>query len=709
MTTRQPQRKPTFLWQGVLILVPVVVLVAVGLWTLRQDRAAMEQEARGRAEPIAAATLAGLKQHVQQIVRGVRDGTLVTLTRGALWFEVQPDNSLGQLWPFTWPPTPAPFPTNLVDLLNPERAQLWHEAGAAYSTGGWGQAIDLYSAFATNGGIVKQDFEHAGLTSERLRGEAYLRIAAAQLQLSQTNLAVEAYDSVLRSFTHGSDTRSEAGVPLTHLAALRILDLSRNPGELPRWWDTNFFAVFNLLSSDCSPFGNELALRLRALLQPTTQDLAIPPHLLNATEARKQAWRETREAAHKVTERAEIENWLRSQEIWRLYHEAADLFPRAAAAWPERFWVDGNYRWLAVLQKRSASETALGPRVFAAFPKAQLDEEIRRITNQADPLGLFAVKVSIQGRVFAARQTEGTNWKYREVSSTADAPEDSISVAVTLADPAAFFGAQRQRQLWFGGLMLAAAVACVLAFASTWRAYRRQLSLNEQKSNFVSSVSHELRAPIASVRLLAESLERGKVSEPAKQNEYFRFIGQECRRLSALIENVLDFSRIEQGRKQYEFEPTDIVALAEQTVKLMEPYAAERGVKLALETSNTQHPTCNLELNVDGRAIQQALVNLIDNAIKHSPKGQMVTVGLTPVTSHLTLSVTDRGPGIPASEHEKIFQRFYRLGSELRRETQGVGIGLSIVKHIVEAHGGRVRVESEVGKGSRFTIQLQMK
>ena len=103
---------------------------------------------------------------------------------------------------------------------------------------------------------------------------------------------------------------------------------------------------------------------------------------------------------------------------------------------------------------------------------------------------------------------------------------------------------------------------------------------------------------------------------------------QECRRLSSLIENVLDFSRIEQGRKQYEFEPTDLVALAQTTVKLMEPYAAEKGVVLKLETFNVQHPTPNVELNVDGRAIQQALVNLIDNAIKHSPKGETVTVGL---------------------------------------------------------------------------------
>ena len=131
-------------------------------------------------------------------------------------------------------------------------------------------------------------------------------------------------------------------------------------------------------------------------------------------------------------------------------------------------------------------------------------------------------------------------------------------------------------------------------------------------------------------------------------------------------------------------------------------------------------PAGNLELSIDGRAIQQALVNLIDNAIKHSPKAETVTVGIgagveeaatseAPSARHstpVTLFVEDHGPGIPPGEHEKIFERFHRLGPELRRETQGVGIGLSIVKHIVEAHGGRVLVCSTPGKGSRFTIEL---
>jgi signal transduction histidine kinase len=180
---------------------------------------------------------------------------------------------------------------------------------------------------------------------------------------------------------------------------------------------------------------------------------------------------------------------------------------------------------------------------------------------------------------------------------------------------------------------------------------------------------------------------------------------------------VLDFSRIEQGRKEYEFEPTDVAALAEQTVRLMNTYADERQIRIMFQVKGGPLP-----VEMDGKAIQQALVNLIDNAIKHSVSGSTITVGLdfenaaAPQTGHSTdapsatprvhLWVEDHGEGIPPEEHERIFERFYRLGSELRRETQGVGIGLSIVKHIVESHDGKIIVRSAPGQGSRFTIVL---
>ena len=338
-----------------------------------------------------------------------------------------------------------------------------------------------------------------------------------------------------------------------------------------------------------------------------------------------------------------------------------------------------------------------------------------------------------------------------------------LGVDIYLDDPSLLFARQRTRTFWFGALIAASASAALVGLVTAWRAFHRQQLLAEAQSRFVSSVSHELRAPIGSIRLLAEGLESGRISGPDKQSEYFALMGQECRRLTALIENVLDFSRIDQGRKQYEFEPTDVVALVRQTVRLMEPQAVERQVTLNLqlpvadhgppttdhettdhettdhettdhETTDhqtTDHQTTDHETTgshpqpvLDGRAIQQALVNLIDNAIKHAPPNSTVEVGLAferlvqppaqppgPAVApgaplRLRIWVSDSGEGIPASEHEQIFEPFYRRGTELRRETPGIGIGLSLVKHIVEAHGGRVTLESEPGRGCKFALHI---
>jgi signal transduction histidine kinase len=239
------------------------------------------------------------------------------------------------------------------------------------------------------------------------------------------------------------------------------------------------------------------------------------------------------------------------------------------------------------------------------------------------------------------------------------------------------------------------------------RSFNRQVILNEMKTNFVSSVTHELRAPIASVRLMAENLKNGKIAGPERQQDYFNSIVLECGRLSSLIENMLRFARIEQGRQQYRFEPVDLRQMAWRTVELMEPNAMDGQVRLVLDAKKEAKE--DAVAYCDETAIQQALINLIDNALKHSPPGGEVVVGveLSPVDTRLW--VKDGGPGIPKEDHERIFEQFYRRGSELRRETSGVGIGLTLVRHTMDAHQGKVLVESSPGAGSIFTLVIGKK
>ena len=283
-----------------------------------------------------------------------------------------------------------------------------------------------------------------------------------------------------------------------------------------------------------------------------------------------------------------------------------------------------------------------------------------------------------------------------------------FTLQLVLDDPAPLYAGYRRRKWLIAGLILSSLAAAMGGLAGLWRNSRRQAVLSEMKSNFVSSVSHELRAPIAAVRLMGESLERGTITDAARQKDYFRLIVQECRRLSSLVENVLDFSRIDGGRQPYRFEPVDAVALARQAVALMEPCAAERQVRLAMAEP---HPgIAGLHPCWDAHAVQQSLVNLLDNAIKHSPAGAevLLKIEIAQPPETLRMWVEDHGEGIPKEEHAKIFALFYRYGSELRRETQGAGIGLSIVKQVAEAHHGRVIVDSAVGQGSRFALELPL-
>ena len=290
-----------------------------------------------------------------------------------------------------------------------------------------------------------------------------------------------------------------------------------------------------------------------------------------------------------------------------------------------------------------------------------------------------------------------------------------LEIRLFLADPQALFANQRLRLWLFTGFLLAATGTSMLGVRQAVRTLRKQAELADQKSNFVSSVSHELRAPIASVRLLAESLERGAAGGPERQREYHQLIVAECRRLSALVENVLDVTRIDQGRTRFEFEPTDILRLTQEAARLMSPLAQEAGTQLISDWPNSEAPPNPWPTpSLDGNAVLRALLNLIDNAIKHSPPHSIIQLQMvfvphqSPNPTSLRWIVEDEGPGVPHEQRQRIFDRFHRLGSELRRETPGVGLGLAIVRHTAEAHHGNVWVEDRAPRGSRFILEIPL-
>jgi signal transduction histidine kinase len=248
------------------------------------------------------------------------------------------------------------------------------------------------------------------------------------------------------------------------------------------------------------------------------------------------------------------------------------------------------------------------------------------------------------------------------------------------------------------------AALSLLMAGGVYLAYRnisREMNLARLKSDFVANVSHELRTPLALIRLYAETLELGRLTAKEKYQEYFRIIREESERLSALINNILDFSRIEAGRKEYDFKETDLAELVRNTLESYRFQIEQNGFAFE-ENIAGDIP----HVNVDREAIARSLLNLVNNALKYSKDNKYIGVSLYRSNGSVNLEVRDRGIGIAAADQEKIFEKFYRCGDPLVHNTKGSGLGLSLVRHIAQAHGGNVSVESVPEKGSKFTINL---
>jgi signal transduction histidine kinase len=231
----------------------------------------------------------------------------------------------------------------------------------------------------------------------------------------------------------------------------------------------------------------------------------------------------------------------------------------------------------------------------------------------------------------------------------------------------------------------------------------KEMALARLKSDFVSNVSHELRTPLALIRLYAETLELGRITTPDKKQQYYRIVRKESERLTALINNILDFSRIEAGRKEYEFRNTDIAELVHNTLESYRYQIEQQGFAFE-ESIDPDLPA----VPVDREAIARALVNLVNNALKYSCDEKFLGVKLYRDNGAVKLEVADRGIGIARRDQSKIFEKFYRAGDPLVHNTKGSGLGLSLVRHITEAHGGDIAVESAPGKGSKFILTLPL-
>ena len=309
--------------------------------------------------------------------------------------------------------------------------------------------------------------------------------------------------------------------------------------------------------------------------------------------------------------------------------------------------------------------------------------------------------------VALSRSNFQANWKRPFVATEIGEVLPHWEVSVYLLNPARLTQSAQTLKLTLGLLIATLVLAIGVGGWLIVLDLNRQLTLARRKTDFVSNVSHELKTPLTSIRMFSELLAEGRVTDPEKQRSYFNIITAEAARLTRLINNVLDFSRMERGEKEYNFAPADLVAVVRETVESYRPHLEAGGFTLQCDT-----PESSLLVNGDRDALAQIVVNLLSNAEKYSGDRKEVRVearARSQPLPHVEVRVLDRGPGVPKGCEDRIFEQFYRAHDSLSSGIQGSGLGLTLARQIARAHGGEVIYQAREGGGSCFSLRLPLK
>jgi signal transduction histidine kinase len=292
---------------------------------------------------------------------------------------------------------------------------------------------------------------------------------------------------------------------------------------------------------------------------------------------------------------------------------------------------------------------------------------------------------------------------------TAQRPDNAISLGEGFVDtqvvwPAGRFAPPRGVPgVLYAAVLILTIGATLLASYLLLRDVNREVQMAEMRSHFVASVSHELKTPLTAIRMFAETLVMGRAGGEPQTSEYLRTIVNESERLSRLVDNVLDFSRIEQGNKVYRMQPTCLADVVRSAARTMQYPLSQLGFTLAVSIEENIPP---LQANAD--ALEQAILNLLANAMKYSGNARQIEMHLGRSGGEAFIDIVDHGLGISHEDQSRIFEKFYRVRSAETDPIAGTGLGLTLALHIVEAHKGQVRVASEMGRGSTFSVRIPM-
>jgi two-component system phosphate regulon sensor histidine kinase PhoR len=392
------------------------------------------------------------------------------------------------------------------------------------------------------------------------------------------------------------------------------------------------------------------------------------------------------QVAADLPQRLDIDTEDAPDESWAIARAAEDLWSR----WREQptgraAWRAGDLTYYSVWRSTPSGSAALiEPLSNLMVGVAPLAADLGIRVALTDDVGAWLWGDRLEATVMKDTRATGLPW----------------SLAVAPVDPdqtEALFQSRRNVMMGVFGLM---AIVMTAATGLVWRAVRREIDVAQRQSDFLAAVSHEFRTPLSAMSHLTEVLSEGR-GTPARLPEYYDALGKETRRLHGLVESLLDFGRTESGRRVFDRTPADLGQLVSDVVA---GFRVTAGV--SVERVQLDLPSSACWASIDRDALALVVRNLLDNAVKYSPDTTTVHVRLSHAGSLARIVVEDAGAGIPKGEQRDIFRKFVRGTAAKHRQVKGTGIGLTMALHVVRGHGGRLTLDSEPDRGSRFSVIL---
>ncbi len=536
---------------------------------------------------------------------------------------------------------------------------------------------------------LSQQIEDRNFKAEMLTGQARCYQKAGLFER-----AIEIYARINNDF---SDCATSSGLPLGLLAKLQIVGCYEKAGDFPNA-GTSAMSLYQDLLQTPSTLSEDQFKTYASLVQESIEavlsegsaarsfdDLRIEfANLQELWQVRTEDW----EAADRMKKEVipELERRLSQSDGYKTipYRFSRDIDGRDCLVLA--VWIPDRYRneTLGVFGVQIDDNHLLRGILPAAELSSQLND------------GLDIILSDLSGRKLTGEGIAGAALPLATEFFEANFPPWKIEVFQTRSPGLGIIDIRKSFYFW-----TILTLIVVLAFGAFLivRTIAHEMEILKIKSDFVASVSHEFKTPLTSIKALMERLSDGRVQDPHKIDQYHSVISQDAEKLTRLVNNLLDFSKIEEGKKEYVFKETDVVRIVRTQVEGFKKEQLKTGPVIRLEIANDIP-----HLRMDEDAFSQALINLLGNAIKFTPPGKSIQISLRSDKERVILAVKDEGIGIHPDELGKIFEKFYQGKNALNQSVKGTGLGLTLVKHIVEAHGGSVLVESEPGKGSQFSM-----